>query len=120
MQTCNVSELRNHMSEEEYNELFEDLKERIEDTIEFSPEDYNKPLDQIEQERLDLVNKKMRELKVKIDINVFSQTINIEIEELGYKTCIPLRPAVQKENGDAKFVTSPKVKEEKDKEPYNE
>lgn len=120
MQTCNVNELRNHMSEEEYNELFEDLKERVESIIEFSPEDYNKSLEQIEQERKKLVNKKMRELKVKIDINVFSKTINIEIEELDYKTCITLKPGIQKANSDTKLDNSSKIEEIQDKEPYNE
>lgn len=88
MQVCSINELRNMISEEEFKELYENLKSKLEASIEFTEEDINKDLEQLEKEREIKLENLINTVKIKIDKNFFSNTINIEIDEINYKTHI--------------------------------
>lgn len=86
MQVCTIKELKNMISEEEFEELYENLKSKLEASIEFAEEYFNKDLEQLEKEREIKLENLINTVKIKIDRNFFSNTIDIEIDEIDYRT----------------------------------
>lgn len=87
MQVCDIKELKNKISEEDFEEIYKNIKDKLEATIELTEEDYSKDLDEIAKEREEKLQNLIKNLKISIDTNYFKNKIEIKIEELGYSTC---------------------------------
>ncbi len=101
MEVCNIENLKNKIPEDEFEEICEGIKERLESRIEFSPEDFHKELEQIEKEREEKLERLMSKLKIHVDVNYFQKRVNILIKEIGYSTSAsikPIEPKLSKQN----------------------
>ena len=119
-QVYTIEELRNMISEEDFEKIYETIEEKVELGINFTEEDMEKGLEEQENIRKQKLEEAMKKLKINADRNLFAGgIIEISIDSIGYKTSVnpaPPKP-IDAENNRKQVEKVEKVEEvEEDKE----
>ena len=114
-QVYTIEELRNMISEEDFEKIYETIEEKVELRINFTEEDMEKGLEEQENIRKQKLEEAMKKLKINADRNLFAGgIIEISIDSIDYKTSAnPAPPKPIKTENNRKQVN---VKEVEDKE----
>ena len=114
-QVYTIEELRNMISEEDFEKIYETIEEKVELRINFTEEDMKKGLEEQENIRKQKLEEAMKKLKINADRNLFAGgIIEISIDSIDYKTSAnPAPPKPIKTENNRKQVN---VKEVEDKE----
>ena len=114
-QVYTIEELRNMISEEDFEKIYETIEEKVELRINFTEEDMEKGLEEQENIRKQKLEEAMKKLKINADRNLFAGgIIEISIDSIDYKTSAnPAPPKPIKTEDSRKQVN---VKEGEDKE----
>lgn len=114
-QVYTIEELRNMISEEDFEKIYETIEEKVELRINFTEEDMKKRLEEQENIRKQKLEEAMKKLKINADRNLFAGgIIEISIDSIDYKTSAnPAPPKPIKTENNRKQVN---VKEVEDKE----
>ena len=114
-QVYTIEELRNMISEEDFEKIYETIEEKVELRINFTEEDMKKGLEEQENIRKQKLEEAMKKLKINADRNLFAGgIIEISIDSIDYKTSAnPAPPKPIKIENNRKQVN---VKEVEDKE----
>ncbi len=114
-QVYTIEELKNMISEEDFEEIYETIKEKVELKIEFTEEDMKKGLEEQENIRKQKLEKAMNGLKINADRNLFAGgIIEISIDSIGYKTSAnpappkPINPENNRRQANVKEVEEDK------------
>ena len=115
MQVCDIKELKNKISEEDFEKIYETIEEKVELRINFTEEDMGTDIEKLEEIRKQKVEEAMKKLKINADRNLFAGgIIEISIDSIDYKTSVnPAPPKPIKTENNRKQVN---VKEVEDKE----
>ena len=119
-QVYTIEELRNMISEEDFEKIYETIEEKVELRINFTEEDMGTDIEKLEEIRKQKVEEAMKKLKINADRNLFAGgIIEISIDSIGYKTSVnpaPPKP-IDAENNRKQVEKVEKVEEvEEDKE----
>ena len=86
-QVYTIEELRNMISEEDFEKIYETIEEKVELRINFTEEDMKKRLEEQENIRKQKLEEAMKKLKINADRNLFAGgIIEISIDSIDYKT----------------------------------
>lgn len=92
-QVYTIEELRNMISEEDFEEIYETIEEKVELRINFTEEDMEKGLEEQENIRKQKLEEAMKKLKINADRNLFAGgIIEISIDSIDYKTSVNPAP----------------------------
>lgn len=86
-QVYTIEELRNMISEEDFEKIYETIEEKVELRINFTEEDMGTDIEKLEEIRKQKVEEAMKKLKINADRNLFAGgIIEISIDSIDYKT----------------------------------
>ena len=86
-QVYTIEELRNMISEEDFEKIYETIEEKVEWRINFTEEDMGTDIEKLEEIRKQKVEEAMKKLKINADRNLFAGgIIEISIDSIDYKT----------------------------------
>ena len=110
-----IEELRNMISEEDFEEIYETIEEKVELRINFTEEDMEKGLEEQENIRKQKLEEAMKKLKINADRNLFAGgIIEISIDSIDYKTSVnpappkPINPENNRKQANVKEVEEDK------------
>lgn len=114
-QVYTIEELRNMISEEDFEEIYETIEEKVELRINFTEEDMEKGLEEQENIRKQKLEEAMKKLKINADRNLFAGgIIEISIDSIDYKTSVnpappkPINPENNRKQANVKEVEEDK------------
>ena len=86
-QVYTIEELRNMISEEDFEKIYETIEEKVELRINVTEEDMGTDIEKLEEIRKQKVEEAMKKLKINADRNLFAGgIIEISIDSIDYKT----------------------------------
>ena len=114
-QVYTIEELRNMISEEDFEKIYETIEEKVELRINFTEEDMKKRLEEQENIRKQKLEEAMKKLKINADRNLFAGgIIEISIDSIDYKTSAnpappkPINPGNNRKQANVKEVEEDK------------
>lgn len=86
-QVYTIEELRNMISEEDFEKIYETIEEKVELGINFTEEDMGTEIEKLKEIRERKVKEAMKNLRINADRNLFAGgIIEISIDSIDYKT----------------------------------
>lgn len=115
-QVYTIEELRNMISEEDFEKIYETIEEKVELRINFTEEDMKKRLEEQENIRKQKLEEAMKKLKINADRNLFAGgIIEISIDSIDYKTSAnPAPPKLINPENNRKQANVKEVEEDKE------